>query len=182
MAGKRFQRQKRPFWRVNQAVQARQVRVIDTDGKQLGVFSAQEALVRAQAQGLDLVEIAPHANPPVVKIIEFAKFKYQQEKRAREARRKERRGTERKEVWLTPFIGESDYETRLEKIKEFLAQGHKVRVVVKFKGPQMAHKEFGYKIADRLKKDTQEIAGIDQEPKFLGRQLLFVLAPAKQKG
>lgn len=167
------------FWRVNQNIRAASLRVIGPDGKQLGVFSAQEALTKAQAQELDLVEIAPKATPPVAKIIDFAKFKYHQEKKEREAKRKEKRGSGQKEVWLTPFIGENDYEIRLGKIKEFLQEGHKVRVVVKFTRPQMAHREFGYKISDRVKSDTGGISAVDQSPKFLGKQLMMVLTPVK---
>lgn len=135
----------------------------------------------AQSAGLDLVEIAPLANPPVAKIIDFTKFKYQQDKKEREARRKEKKGTEQKEVWLTPFIGDNDYQTRLTKMREFLTEGSKVRIVVKFRGNQMAHKEFGFEIARRVVTDTKDIAGIDQDPKFLGRQLVMMLTPVKKK-
>lgn len=126
-----------------------------------------------------MVEIAPHASPPVAKIIDFTKFKYQQEKKEREARKKEKRGTEQKEIWLTPFMADNDYQVRLERIKEFLEEGHKVRITVRFKGRQMGHKEFGYEQAKRVVEDTKEIAAVDQEPKFLGRQLVMTLTPQK---
>lgn len=176
-----YNKPRKPFWRTNQNIQAPSLRVIDSEGKQLGVFSADEARVKAQELGLDLVEIAPNAKPPVAKIIEFAKFRYQQEKKEKEAKRGQRRGAEQKEVWLTPFIADADYEVRLGRIKEFLGQGHKVRVVVKFTGPQMAHREFGYQMAHRVGGDTNGLAGIDQEPKFLGKQLIMVLTPIKGK-
>lgn len=172
-------RQKKVFWRVNQNIQARELRVIDSEGKQLGVFSVNEAREKAKEAGLDLVEIAPNAKPPVAKIIDFAKFRYSQEKKEREAKKGQKRGTEQKEVWLTPFMGESDYGVRLGRIKEFLTEGHKVRVVVRFKGVQMSHREFGYEMANKVRNATANQAGIDQEPKFLGRQLIMVLTPVK---
>ncbi|MEK7521404.1 MAG: translation initiation factor IF-3 [Patescibacteria group bacterium] len=179
LATRYFPNKQRTFWRINQNIQARELRVLDSEGKQLGLFSKEEATRLAQGLGLDLVEIAPKARPPVAKIIAFAKFKYQQEKKEREARRKEKKGSEQKEVWLTPFMGDNDYLTKLEKIKEFLSDGSKVRVVVKFKGPQMSHREFGYQLADRVSADTKDLSGIDQTPKFLGRQLIFMLRPTK---
>lgn len=171
---------KKTFWRINQNIQANQIRVIGPEGKQLGIFSKSEALQKAQEFELDLVEIAPTANPPVAKIIDFTKFHYQQEKKEREARRKERKGSEQKEVWLTPFIGQNDYKVRQEKIKEFLEEGYKVRVVVKFTGSQLAHREFGYKVTSRITQDMHQMASVDQEPKFLGRQLIMVLTPIKK--
>lgn len=179
MAARYYSNKKSTFWRINQNIQAKELRVLDPEGKQLGLFSREDALAKAQKAGLDLVEIAPKAKPPVAKLIEYAKFKYQQEKKEREARRKEKKGSEQKEVWLTPFMGDNDYATKLEKIKEFLIEGSKVRVVVKFKGPQMSHREFGYQLADRVGSDTKDRAVIEQPPKFLGRQLLFMLSPIK---
>ena len=150
MAG-RFFKQKKTFWRVNQNIRSHELRVIDAEGKQIGVLSLREALEKAAEAGLDLVEIAPTAKPPVAKIIDFAKFRYQQEKKEKEFRRKEKKGSEQKEVWLTPFIGESDYDVRLERVKEFLGNGNKVRVVVRFTGPQMSHREFGFQMAEKVK-------------------------------
>lgn len=183
LAGRQpYSKQRKTFWRTNQNIRSAQLRVIDSEGKQLGIFSNDEAQAKAAEMGLDLVEIAPNAKPPVSKIIDFTKFRYQQEKKERESKRKVRRGTEQKEVWLTPFMGDSDYEVRLGRIKEFLDEGSKVRIVVRFKGAQMAHKEFGYGMANKVKTATQDRAGIDQEPKFLGRQLIMVLTPMKKAG
>tara|TARA_Y100000310_G_C20647282_1_gene797359 strand:- start:461 stop:1060 length:600 start_codon:yes stop_codon:yes gene_type:complete len=168
------------YWRTNQNIRAPRLRVIDSENKQLGIFTFEEALKRAQKDGLDLVEIAAKANPPVAKIIDFAKFKYQQEKRERESRRKERRGTDQKEIWLTPFMGDNDYQVRLGRIKEFLGEGHKVRVTVRFKGRQMGHKEFGYKMTKKVVEDTKNTARVDQQPKFLGRQLLMTITPSTE--
>lgn len=179
MAARYYPNKIKTFWRVNQNIQAKELRVLDSENKQLGLFLREEALRLAQDLEIDLVEIAPKAKPPVAKLIEYAKFKYQQEKKERETRRKEKKGSEQKEVWLTPFMGDNDYLVKLEKIKEFLGEGSKVRVVVKFKGPQMSHREFGYQLADRVTTDTKDRAGIDQKPKFLGRQLMFMLSPVK---
>lgn len=145
----------------------------------MGVFSLQEALAKAQKEGLDLVEIAPHANPPVAKIIDFAKFRYHEEKKEREARRKEKKGMELKEVWLTPFMAQNDYMVKVGKIKEFLKEGHKVRIAVRFKGRQMGHSQFGYRVVKKLEEDIKEEGKIEQQPKFLGRQLMTTLTPVK---
>lgn len=180
MAGQRYRNTtKKSYWRINQNIQAEKVRVIDSSGKQLGIFSVSEALNKASEAGLDLVEIAAGASPPVVKIIDFAKFRYQEEKKTRLARRKEKKGRESKEVWLTPFIGNNDYQVRLGRIKEFLTEGSKVRVVIKFRGNQMGRKSFGYDLANKVVVDVQGIGGVDQAPKFLGRQLVMLLSPVK---
>lgn len=145
----------------------------------MGVFSLKEALEKAGETGLDIVEIAPHAQPPVAKIIDFAKFRYQEEKKEREARRKEKKGTEQKEVWLTPFMARNDYLVKVGKIKEFLNEGHKVRIAVRFKGRQMGRKEFGYEVVKKLEEDIKEEGKVEQSPKFLGRQLVTTLTPVK---
>ena len=175
-----YKRNNTPTWRINQNIYANELRVIGEDGKQLGVLSKSEALAKAEEAGLDLVEIAPTAKPPVAKIIDFAKFRYQEEKKAREAKLKERRGSELKEIWFTPFMADNDYQVRLERVKEFLADGNKVRIAVRFKGRQMGSKQFGYQVAERIVKDTKANAVVDQEPKFIGRQLLMGLSPFKK--
>lgn len=167
------------FWRVNQSIYAPTLRVIGPDGNQVGVFSLQEALDKAQEAGLDLVEIAPYAQPPVAKIIDFVKFKYQQEKKEREVKKKEKKGSEQKEIWFSPFIAENDYMVRVNRVKEFLTEGYKVRVAVKFKGAQMGRKEAGYELMRKLAEDIKEVGKVEQEPKFLGRQLLTTLTPIK---
>lgn len=179
MAGSYKNRYQTVFWRVNQNIRAERLRVIGPDGKQLGIFSLSEALAEANELELDLVEIAPTTKPPVAKIINFAKFKYQEEKRLREAKLKEKKGTELKEIWLTPFMADNDYRVRLGRIKEFLEDNHKVRVTVRFTFRQMVHREFGYEILKKVVADTGEISKIDQEPKFLGRQLMMMLTPVK---
>lgn len=177
----RYFNTKKPTWRVNQNIQAQTLRVVGSDGKLVGILSKQEALKKAQRLELDLVEIAPGANPPVAKIINFAKFRYQQDKKEREAKLAEKKGSEVKEIWLTPFIADNDYQVRLSRIKEFLTEGHKVRVVVKFTGRQLAHREFGFELCKKVLKDTESMSKADGEAKFLGRQLIMMISPVKGK-
>lgn len=166
------------FWRINERIQATRLRVIGPDGKQIGILSREEAIAKSQEQELDLVEIAPHANPPVVKIIDFTKFKYEQEKKAREERKKEKRGTTIKEVWFRPLIAQGDYQTRFEKVADFLAEGAKVRVTVKPKR-RLDNTSPLYRIIGRVITDSVEIAKIEQSPRLLGKQLVMLLSPQR---
>jgi len=168
---------------INQQIRARELRVIGPDGKQIGVLKLNEALAEAQKSGLDLIETAPKANPPVARIMDFGKFKYEQEKREREQKRKTKT-TDVKEVRFSPFIAEGDYNTRIERVKEFLAEGHKVRIVVVFKGRQMGSKSFGYELCSKVLATFEGKVTVDMEPKFLGRHLAMVISPlsvAKQR-
>jgi len=153
-----------------------ELRVISFDGKQIGVLSKDKALAKARQAGLDLVEIAPLAKPPVAKIIEFGKFKYQEEKKLK-AQKKKTKTAELKEVRLSPFIGSGDFTTRLSKVKEFLGERNKVKLVVKFKGRQMNSKKFGYEILRKTLAEVGENINIDMEPKFVGRHLTMVISP-----
>lgn len=175
-----YKRNNTPTWRINQNIYAAQLRVIGQDGKQLGIMSKVDALAKAKDQSLDLVEVGPGAKPPVAKIIDFAKFRYQEDKKLRVAKLKERRGSELKEIWFTPFMADNDYHVRLERVMEFLKEGNKVKIAVRFKGRQMSSKQFGYQVANRVIADTKLNAILDQEPKFIGRQLLFGLSPSKK--
>lgn len=169
------------YWRTNQAISAQTLRVIGPDGKQIGVLTKEEALNKAQELELDLVEVVPQAVPPVARIIDFAKFKYQEAKKEREAKFAERKGSEIKEIWLTPFMADNDFQVRLGRILEFLGDGNKVRIVVKFTFRQLTHKEFGYELCKRVINATRDISKVDSEPKFLGRQLLMTITPVKKK-
>lgn len=174
-------RQIKQFWRTNDRITARQLRVIGEDGKQIGILSRDEALGKARETGLDLVEIAPTAQPPVAKIIDFAKFKYQEEKKERAERKREKKGTVLKEIWLSPFIAKGDYQVRLEKIREFLGGGAKVRIAIKSKR-RIDKTEPLYKILKRLAADLKGISRVEQEPKMLGRQLVTIISPFKRGG
>lgn len=153
------------------------MRVIGPDGKQIGILERNEALKIAQDKELDLVEIAPKANPPVAKIIDFEKFRYEQEKKAREERKREKKGTTLKEVWFTPLIGESDYQVRLGRVKEFLEEKDKVRITVKPKRRLPTTAPL-YRVLERIIKDLEGIAKTEQEPKMAGRQLVTLVVPA----
>jgi len=139
-------------------------------------MSVSEALKIAKKEGLDLVEIAPKAKPPVVKIVNFGKFLYREEKRLKEQKKKTK-GSDLKEIRFSPFIAENDYNTRLERIREFLGQKDKVKLVVKFKGRQMGSKNFGYDLLKKVVAGIGEEVAIDMEPKFLGRHLAMVISP-----
>jgi len=167
-------------WRINQEIKEALIRVIGEDGKQIGLMSTAQALKIAQEKGKDLIEIAPKANPPVTKIMELGKFLYQEEKKKRKQKR-ETKSTEVKEVRFSPFIAEGDYNTRLNRVKEFLGEGNKVRLVVVFKGRQMKGKEFGYQLIGRIMTELDNKVVKDMEPKFLGRHLVTIISPLKGK-
>lgn len=169
------------YWRVNEKIPATTLRVLDSKGIQIGVISKEEALKKAKESGEDLIEIAPNANPPVAKIIEFGKFKYQEEKKLKEAQKKSK-PSELKEIRFTPFIGEGDYQTRIKRIDEFLTDKDKVKLVVYFKLKQLGSKAFGYDILNRILKDLGEGINIDMKPKFLGRNLIMIISPTNTYG
>ena len=171
---------KKSPWRVNEQIRAPQLRVIGQDKKQVGVLTREEALAQASKEGVDIIEIAPKANPPVAQLIDFGKFRYQQEKRLKDQKKKAK-AAEVKEVRFSPFIGEADYKTRIKRVSEFLTEGNKVRIVVVFKGRQMNSKNFGYKLVQRILGDIESTIVIDMEPKFLGRHLASVISPVKKK-
>lgn len=168
------------FWRTDEAIRAPEVRVIDSEGKQLGVLKREEALEKAKKAGLTLVEIAPKAVPPVAKIVEFGKFRYQEEKKARE-REKKAKGGDLKEIRFSPFIAENDYNIRLGRVKEFLSEKNKVRLVVVFKGKQMGSKQFGFNLLRKLVNELGESISIDMDPKFLGKHLIMIVSPTTKK-
>jgi translation initiation factor IF-3 len=171
-----------PRYRINQYITALEIRLIDEDAKQIGIMSREEALKLSQQSGLDLVEIAPKAMPPVVKLIEFSKFKYQEAKKQK-AEKKGIKGGETKEIQMTPFIGEGDYITRLKRTREFLSTGNKVKISIKFQGRQIQKPEFGHQLLARFIKDLSETssASPDGEAKLIGKRLLLTLSPNKGK-
>lgn len=170
------------FWRTDYSIRAPSLRVIDSEGKLIGVISKDEAIAKAKEAGLTLVEIAPAANPPVAKIVDFGKFRYAEEKKARAAAKKIK-GGEVKEIRFSPFIAENDFNVRIERIKEFFEDKNKVRVVVVFKGPQMRVKHTGYEIINKIKAVFGDTIITDMEPKFLGKYLVTVISPTnKVKG
>lgn len=167
-------------WRINEEIRARELRVIGPDGKQIDVLSREKALEKAKEMELDLIEIAPNANPPVAKITNFGKFRYAEEKKARQEKKKSK-AAELKEIRFSPFIGEADYQTRIARIKEFLDDSSKVKIVIVFKGRQMGSSRFGYELLKKILKHFGENVVVDMEPKFLGRHLVMIISPLKKK-
>ena len=162
--------------RINEAIRAREVRLIDANGQNLGVVSRFDALARATEAGLDLVEISPDADPPVCKILDFGKFKYQEQKKAAEARKKQKI-VEIKEIKMRPNIDDHDYDVKMRAIQRFFDEGDKVKVTLRFRGREMAHQELGYQLLQRVKADTDQLAKVEAEPRLEGRQMVMVLAP-----
>jgi translation initiation factor IF-3 len=162
--------------RINEEIRVREVQLIDQTGHNHGPTDTQVALARAQEAGLDLVEIAPNSVPPVVKILDYGKYKYQAQKKAAEARKKQK-VVEVKEIKLRPMIDDHDYDVKMRSMQRFFEEGDKVKVTLRFRGREMAHQELGYKLLDRVKVDTTKFAKVEQEPRFEGRQVVMVLAP-----
>lgn len=169
------------FVRVNQRIRAREVRVIGPEGKQLGVMLTSQALGLAQQVGMDVVEIAPNANPPVVKIVEYGKFKYELEKKEREAR-KHQHADKLKEIKLRLNIDEHDYETKLNHMRTFLQDGIKVKVSLFFRGREQAHPEFGDQLMQRVVNDLNGVSHVDVPPKMQGRSIHMLLGPVRGAG
>ena len=162
--------------RSNDDIGATEVQLIAEDGDNLGTVSIEDARARADAAGLDLVEISPHAEPPVCKILDLGKFKYQAQKKAAEARKKQKT-FDVKEIKMRPNIDTHDYDVKMRNMRRFFEDGDKVKVTLRFRGREMAHKELGVQLLDRVKGETQEIAKVESEAKFEGRQMIMVLAP-----
>ncbi|MBI2022607.1 translation initiation factor IF-3 [Candidatus Daviesbacteria bacterium] len=157
--------------------------VIDSDGTKLGLLSRDEALRRAKEQELDLVEVAPNIKPPVAKILDFKKFKYEESKKE-QAAKKHAKDVELKEIWLSPRIAEHDLQTRLNRVDEFLKEGHKIMFRVKFKGREMAHLEFGFQLLTRIFATLEGKISIEREPKVEGRSITAIVGkfrPGAQK-
>jgi translation initiation factor IF-3 len=166
--------------RINQEITAPEVRLIGSDGNAIGVVKLNEALRLADEEDTDLVEIAPNAEPPVVRIMDFGKFKYQEAKRLHEAKLKQK-VIQVKEVKFRPGTDDGDYGVKLRNLIRFLEDGDKTKITLRFRGREMAHQEIGAKMLDRLKADLEPYGQVEQFPKMEGRQMVMVLAPAKKK-
>jgi translation initiation factor IF-3 len=167
--------------RVNKQIRAPKVRVIGSDGSQVGILAIKDALIKAQEENLDLVEIAPNAQPPVCKIVDYGKFRYDQTKREKESKKSQHQ-VKVKEVKLKPNIDEHDFQTKLKQARQFIEKGNKVKVTCMFRGREMAHPELGQKMVEKFCKSLEDIAISESPPKLLGRNLIGVLAPAPTKG
>ncbi|BAT59796.1 translation initiation factor IF-3 [Variibacter gotjawalensis] len=162
--------------RINDEIRSRDVQLIDQEGTNHGKVEFRDAFARAQEAGLDLVEIAPNSVPPVCKIMDFGKFKFQEQKKAAEARKRQKI-VEIKEIKLRPMIDDHDYDTKMKAMKRFFEEGDKVKITLRFRGREMAHQDLGQKLLNRVKGDVVEFAKVEQEPKYEGRQIIMVLAP-----
>ncbi|MDC0093142.1 translation initiation factor IF-3 [Alphaproteobacteria bacterium] len=162
--------------RINELIRAENVRCIDANGEQLGVITINEALKIAEDQSLDLVEIQPNVDPPVCKILDYGKFKYEAQKRKNEARKKQKI-IEVKEIKLRPNIDNNDFTVKMKQVKKFIDNGDKVKITLRFRGREMTHQSLGVAVLDRVKQDTEELCKIETIPKLEGRQMVMILAP-----
>ncbi|MEM9170157.1 MAG: translation initiation factor IF-3 [Pseudomonadota bacterium] len=162
--------------RINDDIAAPQVLLIDETGEKRGVVSLEDALERARGAGLDLVEVSPQTKPPVCKILDYGKFKYQQQKKKAEAKKKQK-VVEIKEIKMRPNIDQHDYDVKSRAMKRFFEEGDKVKVTLRFRGREMTHQERGAELLKRVQDDFDEIAKVEQFPKLEGRQMMMVMAP-----
>jgi translation initiation factor IF-3 len=162
--------------RFNEFIVSPKVRVIDQDGENLGVMYTREAMDQAKELGLDLVEVSPNADPPVAKFLDVGKFKYEAQKKANLAR-KSQKTQEIKEIKMRPNIDDHDYDTKMKKIIEFIGEGDKVKVTLRFRGRELSHGQLGMILLQRVQADTAETAKVEAYPRMEGRQMLMVLAP-----
>ena len=165
--------------RINGEITAKEVRLQSGTGEQLGIMSIREALALAEEQDVDLVEIAPTAKPPVCKLMDFGKYKYEQSKKRDEAKKKQKQ-VQIKEIKFRPGTDEGDYNIKMRNVKRFLEDGDKVKITLRFRGREMAHQEFGAQLLERVKADLEELAAVESFPKMEGRQMVMVLAPKKK--
>jgi translation initiation factor IF-3 len=161
---------------VNDEIASARLRLVDERGNMVGVVTRHEALIRAQDAGLDLVEVAPQADPPVCKILDFGKYKYEEQKRLNAARKKQK-VIEVKEIKLRPGIDNHDYAVKMRQMLKFIGEGDKVKVVLRFRGREMAHQELGMNVLMRVKDGLEKVAKLEQTPRMEGRQLTMVMSP-----
>ncbi len=162
--------------KINDQIRARDVRLIDETGQNVGVVPKIDAIARAEAASLDLVEISPDAEPPVCKIMDFGKYKYQEQKKAAEAR-KNQKIVEIKEIKMRPGIDDHDYDVKMRAIKRFFEEGDKVKITLRFRGREMAYSQLGMAVLQRVKADVETISKVESEPRFEGKQMVMVLSP-----
>jgi translation initiation factor IF-3 len=167
--------------RINERIRVPQVRVVGDDGEQFGVMDTREAIRTARDRGMDLVEVAPNADPPVCKIIDFGKFQYEQKKKANEAKKKQVVITV-KEVKFRPGTDAHDYSYRMKHAREWLQEGDKVKATIWFRGREMTHRELGARILEQLEKDLADISEVEMRPRMEGNQMFTIFGPKRHKG
>jgi translation initiation factor IF-3 len=166
--------------RINRRIRVPQVRLIDEEGEQVGIIRTDEALMMAEERGLDLVEVAPNADPPVCRLMDYGKFLYEQNKKAREAR-KNQKVVETKEVQVTPITDDHDIEVKSRRAREFLSEGHKVKFTMKFRGRQLAHQDIGVRMLQDIVEKLRDVGVVEVQPLSEGRRISMVVAPQPQK-
>ena len=162
--------------RVNEEIRSPQVRLIDQDGEMIGVMSARDAVQRAYSVGLDLLEISPNAEPPVCKILDYGKYKYELQKKKNEAKKKQK-VIEIKEIKVRPNIDENDYQVKMRAMKMFIDEGDKVKVTLRFRGREMAHQDIGIRVLERIRAELDGVTKVEQMPRMENRQMVMVLSP-----
>ena len=172
-----FQRRTKPKGpRINDRIRSSEVQVISSDGKNLGVLNKEKAIAIAKEEGLDLIEIAPNAKPPVCKIIDMGKYKYDAQKKANKAKKKQKR-IELKEIKLRPVTEIHDYNFKIKNAQKFISKGDKVKFTIRFKGRELQHSHLGNELMNKIKEDMQDIGKVEQDPKFDGKQMIMVIQP-----
>jgi translation initiation factor IF-3 len=166
--------------RINGEINTPEIRLVGIEGEALGVVKLQDAFRMAEEAQVDLVEIAPTAVPPVCRLMDYGKFKYQEQKKAHEAKQKQKQ-IQIKEVKFRPQTDDNDYQTKLRNLVRFLEEGDKAKITLRFRGREMAHQEFGYKLLERLRDDLVQLSVVESMPRLEGRQMVMVLAPKKKK-
>ena len=162
--------------KTNREIRAREVMLIDSEGQNRGVTDLEVALQMAEEVGLDLVEIVPNATPPVCKILDYGKFRFTEQKKAAEARKRQK-VVEIKEIKLRPGIDDHDYEVKMKAVRRFFEEGDKVKITLRFRGRELAHQDLGYALLNRVRTETANYAKVEAEPSMEGRQMIMVLAP-----
>ncbi len=164
--------------RVNEKISSPKVRLVDENGEMVGVLSHKEALERAYRAGLDLVEVSPNADPPVCKILDYGKYKFEEQKRRAEIRKKQKI-IEIKEIQLRPGIDKHDFEVKMRSARKFIEEGDKLKVTLRFRGRELSHQELGMEVLNRVKASLEDIAKVEQYPKLEGKRVIMVMGPAK---
>tara|TARA_B100001540_G_scaffold109465_1_gene98236 strand:+ start:654 stop:1199 length:546 start_codon:yes stop_codon:yes gene_type:complete len=172
-----FQRKNKSFGpRYNRRINSSEVQVIDSQGENLGILNLQDAITKAKNEGLDLIEISPNAKPPVCKIMDIGKYKYDQQKKANKAKKNQKK-IELKEIKLRPVTEVHDYSFKIKNAQKFLSKGDKVKFTIKFKGRELQHKNLGNELMDKIKADMENIGKVELQPKFDGKQMIMVVQP-----
>lgn len=162
--------------KINEEIQSSQVRLVDEDGEMVGVVDFDEALNRAKSAGLDLVEVSPDAEPPVCKILDFGRFKFEQKRKQNDGKKKQKT-VQVKEIKLRPTIDKHDYDVKMRSIVKFIGQGNKVKITLRFRGREITHSDIGMSVMERILADTEEIAKTELTPRMDGRQIIMVIVP-----